>query len=771
MARATRASAQQEKDNPPESAPQSRKAAASKKRKRTSFPDGDDQPANKHLRTDDDIKEEDASPEPDDGPISTSSSSSLQLPSSGDVPIQSEYAEKILEILEVVDTQGLLDRVFPLPTEQEDTKSSSSSSGPSSSSRTYSFRALLKEPEQHPLRVLRSAVQHLFPISSHPRSRPSATAAEQLRFCNLALSLLDQASLQSAPIPLDVESLIAALSTDTSDEQTSSETPLRKRKYALVQKLSSGDWWTSTNTIFPPVSEDGKEVTDLHTAHADLVAVFPTPSSAGLNHGKTLAAYAQKTTATPDARYLSQPRQVCSGKFLDYGPWASFAPTFDQTGMEIGRTTMGEVIFQQERKRRLRAMQDRVRTKQISVRAAQVRMGQSEISADPSGSASPDVQIIDGPSSDEADSKVDSLEGLLSSDQVAAIKSTLESLELEGAVEELLTRNANALEKLEELQSERLLNKPGPVTTDSEEWETAQIILESLSVLASLRPRLPGDSEHPPLVPTASALRKLHRTLPVGDAGGWYGTLPPARAKALRDDTTVRVKPGVPVPAPAVPVATPAPPAATPVAPRVATPVAPAQQQQQQPGNYSYTYPQPQYRGGYGTYAPTTHSTTSQFYTQAYQQPHQQGSAHYPNAQYNASGQQQYYSAGWYNYQPPASAQASAAGGSSGRGTPQPATTATNPGAYTFYNGSQSQAQRAVANTVLSAGASKPGAWSAAAVAAASPHVAPTLPTLPPHLRGGSAQPAPAAGGAPAAVVGGYPAYYANAQTSSTPLR
>lgn len=101
MARATRASAQQEKDNPPEPAPQFRKAAASKKRKRTSFPDGDDQPANKHLRTDDDIKEEDDSPEPDDGPISTSSSSSLQLPSSGDVPIQSEYAEKILEILEV----------------------------------------------------------------------------------------------------------------------------------------------------------------------------------------------------------------------------------------------------------------------------------------------------------------------------------------------------------------------------------------------------------------------------------------------------------------------------------------------------------------------------------------------------------------------------------------------------------------------------------------------------------------------------------------------
>jgi len=46
-----------------------------------------------------------------------------------------------------IDTQGLLDRVFPLP----------SNSGEASSSQpaSYSFRTLLKESSQHPLCVLR----------------------------------------------------------------------------------------------------------------------------------------------------------------------------------------------------------------------------------------------------------------------------------------------------------------------------------------------------------------------------------------------------------------------------------------------------------------------------------------------------------------------------------------------------------------------------------------------------------------------------------------
>ncbi|TCD68809.1 hypothetical protein EIP91_009676 [Steccherinum ochraceum] len=745
MARATRSSAQQEKDKPPEPAPSPRKPAA-KKRKRTSLSDGSDLPALKQQRTEDDIKDDLASQEPEDPAAAETQPSSSQLPSSGDVPIQSQYAGKILDILEIVDTQGLLDRVFPLPTEHEDTSSASSSAGPSSSTRMYSFRMLLREPELFPLRVLRSAVQHLFPISSHPRSRPSATAAEQSRFCNLALSLLDQASLHSAPFSVDVESILA----DTTSEEPSKEPAARRRKYALVQKMASGDWWSSVNTTAPPVSEDGKELTDLPTGHAALAVILPTASAANQNHGITLASYARKRTGPMDS---IESRQVTSGRFLDYGPYASFAPTFDQTCTEVGRMALGEVLFQKEKKRRLKALQDRVRAKQML----------SQKAGQPSGSVDPDVQMVDGPSRVGASTSEDALEGLLSPEQVASIKATLGSLEQEAAVDELITRNARALERLEELQKERLLSGAGAVQETSDEWETAQNILNSLAVLASLRPRTSGDeSGHPPLIPTATALQKLHRTLPVGDTGGWTGTLPPARANALRDDTTVRMKAGT---SPTLTASVAAAPPVTPAPPKLSTPST------SQQSSYYQSYAQtqtPQYRGNYGTYATTQPPSTQYYqYPSTTQQPITPA-AHYPNSQYQATGHQQYYQGGWYNYQGPP-AQGSTGGTSSGRATPQPAVaTATSTAAqsaYTFYNNTPQQQQRAVANTVLSAATSKQqpyqqGSWPNGATSAA--------PTLPPHLRGSGGTPGtPGVGGYAAAAA--YPAYYQNAQ--ATPLR
>lgn len=57
-----------------------------------------------------------------------------------------------------VDTQGLLDRVFPLSTEQG--LGSDSAAGPSNGTQSYSFRALLKSPSAYSLRVLR--VSRLF---------------------------------------------------------------------------------------------------------------------------------------------------------------------------------------------------------------------------------------------------------------------------------------------------------------------------------------------------------------------------------------------------------------------------------------------------------------------------------------------------------------------------------------------------------------------------------------------------------------------------------
>ena len=89
----------------------------------------------------------------------------------GDVPLSTEDAEQILDVLEMyafvsycwhktnirnlyrVDTQGLLDRIFPLPTEH--TSTLETEAGPSTGTQSYSFRALLKSPANYPLRVLR----------------------------------------------------------------------------------------------------------------------------------------------------------------------------------------------------------------------------------------------------------------------------------------------------------------------------------------------------------------------------------------------------------------------------------------------------------------------------------------------------------------------------------------------------------------------------------------------------------------------------------------
>jgi hypothetical protein len=52
-----------------------------------------------------------------------------------------------------IDTQGLLDRVFPLP--DSDTISSSKASTSKDVIKTYSLRALLKDSSMHPFHVLR----------------------------------------------------------------------------------------------------------------------------------------------------------------------------------------------------------------------------------------------------------------------------------------------------------------------------------------------------------------------------------------------------------------------------------------------------------------------------------------------------------------------------------------------------------------------------------------------------------------------------------------
>lgn len=622
-----------------------------------------------------------------------------------------------------------------------------------------------------------SAVQHLFPISSHPRSRPSAPAAEQLRFCQLALSLLDQASLHTSPVQLDAASVIPETHVGENEEPATSsagpssiDTSLSRRKYALLQRLPNGDWWSSLNSSYPSLAAEDKELKDLPTSYAELVAVFPS-ASASTAHPPTLGHYIKKKSFRPLA--IPQPRNLSCGNFLQYGPYASFAPTFEQSGREVGRAGLSDVIWFKEKDQHRRA-NVRAYRERLLARAAEKAIANDDEEVESDRATSRQKEKMQ-----EGD--LSGLEGILTSEQIANIKSAAGSLELEDAISELLERNARALERLEVLQMERLMSSDEgsrDVEAGSEEWDTgivssnanmrpsdrclAQGILDSLTLLASFRPRSSSDVDDTPLVPPSSVLRRLHRTLPFSSTQGWHGTLPDTRATACRDDMTVKVRPGAPIAAPApAPAPVPAPmPSAAPLA---STPAKPAPATY---SNYSYSSYTTPYRGAYGTYTPQ--STTNyypNYQSSAASTAQTSNASHYPSHHYSSSNQQPYsaYSS-WYNYQPPAGAASSAP---SGQATPQ----ASKPANYVGYYGNtqQPQPQRAVANTVLTAGSAASKSYAAAG---SWNGVAQIAPTLPPHMRGAvSATPSAPGTPQPAAIstATSYSSYYNQYQPPPTP--
>ncbi|KAJ6626930.1 hypothetical protein B0H10DRAFT_2161434 [Mycena sp. CBHHK59/15] len=529
MARATRSS-QQEKAL--------LKPLDSKKRKRTF--DVHDEPAFKQQRTDADA---------------------------GSQPIDAEHAHKILHVLQMIDHQGLLDRVYALASQDP----------PTPNQPTFSLRTLLADAEDYPLATLRTAVHNLLPISVHPRAPPPAPAAQQHRFCTIALDLLDQASFH--PVSLDLPSVLAPDPPDD-DAPAPAATPpprpvgLANKRYALMQHLPTGDYWTSANA--PPTAPPDTgpaDLKDLPTGHAELVAIFPTPSAPATATVPTLGEYIRPPASLYESRQpklAPAKRVVTCGNFLDYGPWSSFAPAWDQNGREVGMRQMGEVYAQRAQRYR-----EKLQARQRAVELEHAQAVVQETKEQPAA----EVPL--------GDSDVEALQDILTPAEIESLKSVLGSLELENAVQELLNRNRTALHRLGQLQVARLRSPGGrtsSVQEGDEEWDVAHGILDSLALLASLRPR---SSAHPaaPLVPPPPVLHRLRQTLPPSPTPGWTGTLPvPPRATALRDDATVRVRPG----ASAAPL-----PVTAPVAPATPTPAAGYYQPQQYrpaPAGTQYRY-------------------------------------------------------------------------------------------------------------------------------------------------------------------------------------
>lgn len=221
------------------------------------------------------------------------------------------------------------------------------------------------------------------------------------------------------------------------------------------------------NSSYPSLAADGKELKDLPTSYAELVAILPS-ASASTADPVTLGDYVKKRSYKPIP--IPQERKLTCGTFLDYGPYASFAPTFEQNGKEVGRVGVGGVVWFKEKDRYRRARIRAYREHLLSRSTEEMPQAgvQEEAEVNPDRASSKHKGRM-------TDEDLDILDGLLTPEQVANVKSAAGSLELEDAISELLARNARALERLDVLQLERLSNKdPGPkdVEVGSEEWDT-----------------------------------------------------------------------------------------------------------------------------------------------------------------------------------------------------------------------------------------------------------------------------------------------------------
>lgn len=304
-----------------------------------------------------------------------------------------------------------------------------------------------------------------------PRTKISAPATQQLKFCQLALSLIDQASIRiSGDISLEFPIHIPSIA-DSSEDATPQEeviTAQRRRKYALMQRLPSGDWWSSLNS--DPLGSPEFSSADLSTGHAEAVSILPFPSTipdniptlGDLHIGKKQVAKGK----APDARSVS------CGTFLDYGPYASFAPTFDSNGAGVGRNEISGIIWRRYQKGKLRAKAAALREKILEEAKLSSPAANDISSPNESMDVDEDQTIIERPEEEKPLVEPD-LGDLVSPEMKQKLSTAQHSLLVEEEVEKILKNTAKALVRLEELQNNRLW-KEGSATSiasGSEEQE------------------------------------------------------------------------------------------------------------------------------------------------------------------------------------------------------------------------------------------------------------------------------------------------------------
>lgn len=510
-----------------------------------------------------------------------------------DQPPSATDAHKLLTVLEMFDTQSLLARHVP----PADT----------------TLRAMLKSPT-HSIRALKTAITALLPTQPHPRARLSLEQTAQRSFCDLALGLLDEIA-QKQPASKERTSIFQ-ISAEHKSKHADDWKPTR---YALQQTIYGTDYYTSTSgdSLTP------EKAASLATGQASLTAIIPAvpvPASAM----PTLGAYTRKPISYHSpwlGPHVSFPAMVD----LSYGARCSFAPTYDSSGSAFTRSEIDDLIAR--RMKGSKAYGPPPPLPPPPAPAADTDMADApKPQKSEAASIHPDlvpVPALDpslgstSPSTSPSTPKIAStLDPSLDPELCNALDTAFQELALEDSVRGLLDSNARAMTRLVDLQNARLqkwnLRKPDLSVLDvgeGEELELARCIEKTLGLLAALRPRtilssLPSESSPAPtsIIPPASVLRALHRTLPTEPSPGYRGTLDPRREMSLRDDMTIKMA-NIPAPAP-VPA-----PAPTPTAvgtPRQAVPVTPVGARPGYPAPAGSTYygqqAYPQAQAGAGQY-------------------------------------------------------------------------------------------------------------------------------------------------------------------------
>ncbi|CAE6516493.1 unnamed protein product [Rhizoctonia solani] len=476
-----------------------------------------------------------------------------------DQPPSADDAHKLLTVLEMFDTQNLLARHVP----PAGVCLRAMLKNPTHSIR--SLKACLKHPYSSSLTRLQAAITALAPTQAHPRARLSLEQTAQRSFCDLALGLLDEIS-QKQPASKDRTSIFHT----SAEHKAKLEDDTKPTRYALQQTIHGADYYTSVSSD----SLTPNKAAILATGHASLTAILPA-ASVPISSMHTLGTYNYSRRPTPSHAlwYIHQGVTASGITELSYGSRCSFAPTYDSSGATVTRSEVDDLVARRMKGSKafgppppLPPPLPTDRDTEMADDAASQKTKAATIHPDlvpvPAIDPSLESNSTSPPTPSSIPKIASALDPTLDPELCTALDAALQELALEDSMRGLLESNARAMTRLVDLQNERFqkwdLRKPDPRVLDvgeGEELQLARCIEKTLGLLTSLRPRtilssLP--SEPTSLIPPASALRALHRTLPTEPSPGYRGTLDPRREMSLRDDTTIKMA-NVPAPVPAPP--------------------------------------------------------------------------------------------------------------------------------------------------------------------------------------------------------------------------